>query len=79
VLSVDLAEISYKERVFVAWLADIVINMLDPFFHSIPNQFLGIVHSMIDNMAEFKIRTLFIFDICIKVRVVGFSGSECGW
>ena len=37
VLSIDLAEISYEERVFVAGLADIMIDVLDPFLQSISN------------------------------------------
>lgn len=47
-LSIDLSQISYKERVFVAGLADIRIDVLDPFLQSISNQLFGDIHAIVE-------------------------------
>ena len=41
VLSVDLAEISYEESIFIARLAVLMIDTFDPLLQSSPNKLLG--------------------------------------
>ncbi len=46
-LAVDLAEISYEERVFVAWCAQFMIDTLYPLPHSVPNQLFCKAHAIV--------------------------------
>jgi hypothetical protein len=54
-LSIDLAEISYEECIFIAWLADIMINTFNSLLQSSPDQlFWG---TCVDAI-ELKVRAL---------------------
>lgn len=65
VLPIDLAEISYKERVFVTGLAGIKIDTIDSVLQSSPNQFLGIVLAIVSNF----VGTLGILEIGDKIVI----------
>jgi multisubunit Na+/H+ antiporter MnhC subunit len=69
-LPIDLAEISYEERVFLSRLADIMINTFDPFLQSFSNQLLGIIHAIVISaiVVSFAIGTLRILVIRIDAR-----------
>jgi len=56
-LSIDLAEISYEECVFIARLATIVIDIFNPLIQSSPNQLFRDIRAIeISTLRTFKIR-----------------------
>lgn len=59
-LSIDLAEISHEECIFIARLAILMIDILNPLLQSILNQFLRVTRAVVLN-----IRILCIMDIRI--------------
>ena len=60
-LSIDLAEISYEERVFISRLAVLMIDIHNPLLQSISDQLLGVVRAI-----EFNVSILCIFNIRIN-------------
>ena len=62
-LSIDLAEISYEERVFISRLAVLMIDIRNPLLQSIPDQLLGVVRAI---EFEFNVSILCIFNIRIN-------------
>jgi hypothetical protein len=81
-LPIDLAEISYEERVFLARLADIMIDTFDPFLQIFSNQLLGIIHAMVISAiaVSLAVGTLRILVVRIDTRKAkcGFKGCNSG-
>lgn len=78
VLSVDLAEISYEESIFVAGLAGIMIDGLNSLLQSFSNEFLWIVHAIVIVIpALFNIRTLCVLIIRMDIRKTGLGFKGC--
>jgi hypothetical protein len=81
-LPINLAEISYEERVFLARLADIMIDTFDPFLQSFSNQLLGIIHAIIISaiVVTLAVGTLRILVVRINTRKTkcGFKGCDSG-
>jgi hypothetical protein len=81
-LPIDLAEISYEERVFLARLADIMIDTFDPFLQIFSNQLLGIIHAIVISaiVVSLAVGTLRILVVRIDTRKAkcGFKGCNSG-
>ena len=58
-LAVNLAKISYEESVFITWLANFMIDILDSVSQDVPNDLFRRIHAIMD----LKIRTLQIFKV----------------
>ena len=79
-LSIDLAEISYEESIFVTGLAGIVIDSLNSLLQSVSDEFLWVVRAMII-VVIFNVRTLCFLIIRMNIRknwlgVKGFDGGR---
>ena len=86
-LPIDLAEISYEERVFLARLADIMIDTFDPFLQSFSNQLLRIIYAIVISaiaisaiVMSLEVGTLRILVVRIDTRKAkcGFKGCNSG-
>ena len=81
-LPIDLAEISYEERVFLARLADIMIDTFDPFLQSFSNQLLRIIYAIVISaiVVSLAVGTLRILVVRIDTRKAkcGFKGCNSG-
>ena len=60
-LSIDLAEISYEESIFVAGLAGVMIDTIDPLLQSSPDELLGQIPAIV-----FHIRDLGMFKVVVN-------------
>ena len=79
-LPVDLAEISHEESIFVASLAGIMVDAVDPFLQSVANQMPWIICTFISTIVILDVYILTILKVLIYTSKTwsGFNGCDSG-